>query len=98
MSDGPESLRALVRREYADRRRLGELISGIKVHSKTKVSLWLAGKYKGNNAILERDIRMFLSRSQLSRRDERLLIDIRSILDSADNAHAIIATLAASVE
>lgn len=94
----PTQLRAIVRSEYADKRRLGELISGIKVHSKTKVSLWLSSKYKGDTETLERDIRFFLMRSPLSRRDEQRLLAIRELLNDADNRDAIIAQITAAIE
>lgn len=93
-----DELRKIIGEKYRDKRLLPELIFGIRVHSKTKVSLWLAGKYSGDNESLERDIRSFLSRSQLSRSDERRLADIVHILNYADNRDAIIAKITASAE
>ena len=91
-----DELRTIVRRDFADQRKLGELISAIKVHSKTKVSLWLAGKYKSSAETLERDIRKFLLSRQLCRRDELILTEITVLLNRASNRDALIAAIATS--
>jgi hypothetical protein len=93
-----EILRKIVREEYADKKKLGELISGILVHSKTKVSLWLNRKYNGDTKTLERDIARFIKARQINRHDERILLDIRHLLNRADDPQAIIARLATDVE
>src|SRR5690242_12922317 len=93
-----EELRHFIRAEYADQRRLGELVSGLKVHSKTKVSQWLNGKYPGDTKKWERDIRQSLKRGMLSRNDERPVTKIKGILNDAANCNALIAEITASAQ
>jgi hypothetical protein len=90
-----DDIREYVRTEYLEKRRLGELVAGILVHSKSKVSLWLAGKYKGDTDRLEREIAVYLKSRQMTRRDETVLLRIKELLLDADNPDAIVSRLAA---
>jgi hypothetical protein len=92
-----DALRQIVQEEFVDHRKLSELIFGIKVHSKAKVSRWLHHDYD-NCKELERDIARFILSRRITRGDERILFDIRHLLNSAINPQAIISRLAADTE
>ena len=87
-----EECRAVVQK-YIEDHKLGELSQNIGV-SKTALSLYANGKYKSSAATIEEKIGAFITRSDISFRDERRLLAIYAILDESDNRESIIAAIA----
>lgn len=87
-----EELRNWVKSNYIETKKLRELSDTLKV-SKSKLSLFASGKYCGNERELVLALKKLSNVESISRRDERRLLEIRTIINGADNPKALLATL-----
>jgi hypothetical protein len=90
-----DELRTWVKENYVETKKLRELSATLKV-SKSKLSLFVNGKYCGDEKSLVKAIEQLIKGRRLSRRDERRVLDIKTIINGADDPEAIYAELANS--
>jgi hypothetical protein len=81
-------IRQVVRSEYVETRQL-KLLSQKSGLSKATLSLWIAGKYKGDAARIEKCLRRIIH-PRLTRRDEIAATQIKAILNTCSHPQAVI--------
>lgn len=91
MKDDSEELRSHVR-VYLREGKLSELAQNIGV-DKSTLSLWLSAKYKHDPASIEKKILAWFRSKSLSRRDQSKLVQIHTLVQSADAPEQVVQQL-----